>query len=190
MNKLLILILAGAFIVTGLLVFYFQDDIQIIENSPIAKQPAPVAQINSFAECSAKYPVIKTNPAQCKTPDGKSFTQDASNTNPLSDQIQVTQPLPNSLITSPTTVIGQARGNWFFEAQFPVILIDAKGVELGRGAAHAYSDWMTNNFVPFDATFTFAIPSTDTGTLILQNDNPSGDPAKLKQFTIPVKFKY
>ncbi|MCX7996470.1 MAG: hypothetical protein N2691_01775 [Patescibacteria group bacterium] len=30
--------------------------------------------INSFAECAARYPVLEKYPAQCQTPDGRTFT--------------------------------------------------------------------------------------------------------------------
>ena len=42
--------------------------------------------------------------------------------------------------------------------------------------------------LPFTAQLEFSAPTTATGTLILKNDNPSGDPAKDKQLTVPVKF--
>jgi hypothetical protein len=34
-------------------------------------------EINSFEDCAkAGYPVLQTYPAQCKTPDGRVFTED------------------------------------------------------------------------------------------------------------------
>jgi hypothetical protein len=47
---------------------------------------------------------------------------------------------------------------------------------------------MTTDYVPFTATLTFTAPATHTGTLILTNDNPSGDPKKQKELDIPVEF--
>lgn len=85
-------------------------------------------------------------------------------------------------------VNGQARGNWYFEASFPVHLFDANGVEIAVTPAQAQADWMTEDFVPFAATLTFSHPSTLTGTLVLENDNPSGDPARMMQVRIPVRF--
>jgi hypothetical protein len=34
----------------------------------------------------------------------------------------------------------------------------------------------------------FVPPTTATGTLILRNDNPSGDPAKALELDIPLRF--
>lgn len=92
------------------------------------------------------------------------------------------------LLTSPFVVTGSARGNWYFEASFPVQLLDANGNELVSTHAEAQSDWMTTDFVDFQVTLTFAPPTTKTGTLVLKNDNPSGDPARDKFLSIPVRF--
>jgi hypothetical protein len=40
------------------------------------------------------------------------------------DLIRVESPEPNQTITSPLIVKGEARGYWFFEASFPVKLLD------------------------------------------------------------------
>jgi hypothetical protein len=141
-----------------------------------------------FDKCvTAGNPVTESYPRQC-TIDGKTYKENIGNAIEKKDLVQTTQPKPGSIITSPTTVIGQARGTWFFEGQFPVVLQDSSGHELGRGAAKAFSDWTTTNFVPFEVTFEFAIPSTQTGTLMLQKDNPSGDPSKDDQLKIPIRF--
>ncbi len=108
--------------------------------------------------------------------------------NPYTDLIQVDTPLVNAAVASPLTVTGKARGTWYFEASFPVQLLDANGKELARMPAQAQGEWMTENFVPFTATLTFAPPTTQTGTLVLQNDNPSGNPATAKEVRIPVQF--
>ncbi len=105
------------------------------------------------------------------------------------DKIRVEQPLDNAVISSPSKVTGQARGVWYFEASFPVRLLDANGKELARIPAQAQGEWMTENFVPFTAELNFSQPSTDTGTLILEKDNPSGLPQNSDQLSIPIRFK-
>ncbi|MGC9602170.1 MAG: Gmad2 immunoglobulin-like domain-containing protein [Minisyncoccia bacterium] len=106
------------------------------------------------------------------------------------DLIVVTSPLPNSTLSSTTiTIIGKARGTWYFEAVFPITLKDAAGTVIAQGQGQAESDWTTADFVPFTATLTFpAQPTGSTGTLVLKNDNPSGDPAKQKELDIPIRF--
>ena len=96
----------------------------------------------------------------------------------------------NEGIASPWTLEGKARGTWFFEASAPYMLKDAAGKVIAQGHIEALSDWMTTNFVPFKTTITFpAQPAASHGTLVLMNDNPSGDPAKQKELDIPVQFK-
>ena len=104
------------------------------------------------------------------------------------DLITVTAPLPGEIIESPLSVRGEARGNWYFEAQFPVMVYDANGKLLGSAPAHASGDWMTTNYVPFSATVTFLPSGTATGTLVLKKDNPSGLPQNANQLVLPVSF--
>lgn len=103
--------------------------------------------------------------------------------------ITVAAPLPDALVTSPLTVTGEARGTWYFEASFPVKLLDANGNVLVQHYAEAQSDWMTTDFVPFIATLTFPTPTTATGTLVLEKDNPSGLPQNAAMITVPVNFQ-
>ena len=68
------------------------------------------------------------------------------------DLISVSIPKPSQVVRSPLSIEGEARGNWYFEASFPIKLIDADGRELAQGIAQAKSDWMTENFVPFEGS--------------------------------------
>lgn len=104
------------------------------------------------------------------------------------DLVHVNAPLPGAKVTSPLTITGRARGNWYFEASFPVRLLDANGNEIALKAAQAQGDWMTTEYVPFSVTLTFAQPATPTGTLILQKDNPSGESQFDDFVSIPVTF--
>lgn len=103
--------------------------------------------------------------------------------------IALAAPLPDALVTSPLTVTGEARGSWYFEASFPVKLLDANGNVLAQAPAQAQADWMTTDFVPFLATLTFPTPATATGTLVLEKDNPSGMPQNAATITVPVNFQ-
>ena len=105
------------------------------------------------------------------------------------DLIRVNEPRPNSQISSPLVVEGEARGYWFFEASFPVRVLDGDGKELGVGIAQAQREWMTEDFVPFRATVNFKTSQFETGTLVLEKDNPSGLPENADELRIPIKFK-
>lgn len=119
----------------------------------------------------------------------KSPEEDASNESGKADLIRISAPLPNSFIKSPLEVKGEARGYWFFEADFPVKIFDDNGFLLGIRPAQALGEWMTEDFVPFSLTLPFASPSALKGKLVLEKDNPSGLPENEDQLVIPVFFK-
>ena len=103
--------------------------------------------------------------------------------------IVVTSPAPNATITSPVTIVGEAKGTYYFEASFPIEIRDQNGVVIGQSHAEAGSDWMTVDFVPFTAIVTFTSPGAgQSGVIRLKNDNPSGDPARDLYFDLPVTF--
>lgn len=94
------------------------------------------------------------------------------------------------LIKSPLILTGEARGYWFFEASFPVEIIDGNNNLLAQGLAQAHGDWMTEESVPFTVeSLKFETPATDTGTLVLKRDNPSGLPENDANLTIPIRFR-
>jgi len=149
-----------------------------------------VTSVNSFEECvSAGYSVMESYPRQCKTPDGKTFTEDIGNELEKLDLIKINNPRPNQIIESPLFIKGEARGFWFFEASFPVKLFDNNGFLLGVTPAQALGDWMTEDFVEFTATLPFAVPSIPEGRLVLEKDNPSGLPEHADELIIPIHFK-
>lgn len=157
----------------------------------ISKQDeAVVPSVNNFEECiSAGYPVMESYSRQCRMPDGKTFTEYIGNELEKLDLIKIDNPRPNQTIESPLFIKGEARGFWFFEADFPVKLFDDNGFLLGVISAQALGDWMTEDFVAFDATLPFAVPSTQRGKLVLEKDNPSGLPEHADELIAPVYFK-
>lgn len=98
-------------------------------------------------------------------------------------------------ITSPLTIEGEARGMWYFEASFPVVLTNWDGLIIAEGFTQAEGEWMTEEYVPFKTTLTFESPYNEGdpefmnyGSLILQKDNPSGLPEHDDAFELPVTF--
>lgn len=115
------------------------------------------------------------------------------------DQIQVYFPRLNEKIKSPLKIVGQARGNWFFEATFPIVLTDWDGKIISESYAQAKGEWMTTDFVPFEAVLNFESPVfpdapenhfSRRGYLILQKNNPSGLPEHDDSLEIPVIFDF
>lgn len=105
-----------------------------------------------------------------------------------SEDIKVTDPSTNEVIESPVIITGEAKGAWYFEAVFNTILYDDKGLELGSAILTAKTDWMSEDFVPFEGTLSFKKPTTSSGTLRFLSANPSGLPQNLKTFDMPVRF--
>lgn len=161
----------------------------------LTKKEAPL--ITNFEECvAAGNPVMESYPRQCRHQD-KTFVEDIGNEREKADLIRLDTPRPNQVITSPLTIRGEARGTWFFEASFPIVLTDWDGRIIAQGIATAKSDpdatdgagWMTSEFVPFEATLTFAVDKnaySNRGALILKKDNPSGLPEHDDALEIPV----
>jgi len=157
-------------------IFYFKD------NSAVVK-------INNFQDCVDNgFPVMESYPRQCRTPDGRNFVEEIGNVNGKEDLIVVATPTQNTVVTSPLTVKGEARGFWFFEASFPVHVKNEKGEILGTGIAQAEGEWMTENFVPFTTTINFNSGAATNGVLVLEKDNPSGLPEHDDKLEIPVRF--
>lgn len=190
MNNRLILLLVVILIIGGGLyagLNLFGKPI-IPPNNTATSTPVSAPVVTNFEECALHYPVMESYPPQCNTPDGRHFVQDVGNALDLNDKIVNSFPVPDSIIKSPLSVEGEARGIWFFEASFPVRLEDASGKLIAQVPAEALSNWMTQEFVPYKAILTFTAPSSATGTLVLTRDDPSGlrVPEELK---IPVRFR-
>lgn len=149
----------------------------------------PIKMVNNFEDCATTgKPVMESYPRQCSY-GSKIFTENIGNELEKMDLVRLETPRPNQTIKSPLTLKGQARGTWFFEASFPVVLTDWDGKIIGEGIAQAKGDWMTAEFVPFEATLTFLADKnaySNKGTLILRKDNPSGLPEHEDALEIPM----
>ena len=148
------------------------------------------SEINNFDDCvKAGNAVMESYPRQCRTKDGESFTEYIGNELEKTDLIRIDSPRPNSVMRSPFTIKGKARGTWFFEGSFPIRLIDDNGNEVITVIAQTGEDWMTEDFVSFEATLNFPTPPTASGRLVLEKDNPSGLSENDDALIVPVKFK-
>ena len=138
--------------------------------------------VTNFEECiAAGNPAMESWPRQCISGDQTfievidiiSEAEQAKN-----DLIRLESIHEGDSISSPLTITGEARGTWFFEGDFPVILTDWDGLIIAEGIAQAHppagGEWMGEDFVPFEGTLEFDKPEyKDNGTLIFQKDNPS-----------------
>lgn len=103
--------------------------------------------------------------------------------------VELSLPHIGDAVTSPLAIEGTVTGGgWFFEGSFPIAVLDGYGATIGAGTARALSDWMSSGTVPFSASIPFSTPTTQTGTIVLQNDNPSGDPGNARSLSVPIRF--
>lgn len=162
-------------------------------------------RITNFAECvAAGNEIPETDPAQCRTADGKTFVDETptpSATPTLSEEpvtaehtslkgvsLVVDAPLAGDLISSPITLRGKVPGSWSFEADFGVEIYDANGQQIGDGFATLQGEWMTEDLVDFTGTVSFDKPKTSTGTVVLRRANPADESRFDDSVTIPITF--
>ncbi|OHB09375.1 MAG: hypothetical protein A3H52_03280 [Candidatus Zambryskibacteria bacterium RIFCSPLOWO2_02_FULL_39_26] len=106
------------------------------------------------------------------------------------DLIQVTLPFPDAVTGKEFKVVGRARGYWFFEASFPVEVLDRNGNSLGIFVAQAKDEWMTENFVPFEVDIVVPQFYIGPAKLVLKKDNPSGLSEYDASISFPINIEY
>lgn len=148
-----------------------------------------IAQLNKsevicWPACEPKI----NQPPVVSTSSGPIIRNDGSNFRNLSVKAGDT-------ISSPLVITGEVSDGWFFEASFPVVLVNWDGLIIGEGLATAKGDWMTADYVPFEATLEFSKPANPTnqdflkrGAIIFQKDNPSGLPQFDAAYELPISF--
>lgn len=167
--------------------YYFGYDIGHEKATKFAADNA----VDSYEECllyTKDQAMIAIYPPQCQV-GSKTFTQDIGNELELAEKIIIETPRPGTVVASPLTIKGTARGSWFFEANFPVELYDDSGTRIAVGVAKTSEDWMTEDFVAYEAVLTFTAPAAAKGYLLLKKDNPSGLPENDNSLRVPVIFQ-
>ncbi len=132
--------------------------------------------------------LIFVNPAKGPSAPGVNETIQPA-TSP-DGHVVVSAPLPDALVVSPVSISGAVTGGgWFFEASFPVKVLDGDGAVIGEGQARAQNNWMSTGTVPFSGSITFSVPKYANGTVVFAKDNPSGMPQNAEEFSVPVRFR-
>ena len=94
---------------------------------------------------------------------------------------------PKNTVLAKFTVTGEARGPWFFEASFPVEVLDKDGNRLAMEPATADGEWMTEEFVRFSVTLdvgTYAGPAT----VVFHKQNASGEAERDASVSYPIEI--
>ncbi|MEK7511240.1 MAG: Gmad2 immunoglobulin-like domain-containing protein [Patescibacteria group bacterium] len=190
-----LLILVLVIVVLAIAVWFVQASLK----TDVQTTDQPVSVL-SFADCvAAGYPVMESNPRQCRTPDGRTYAEEPTPAqtaskitymNANANNIVVESPTPDAVTGKEFSVIGKARGPWYFEASFPVEVLDANGKTIASGVAQAQGEWMTENFVPFKANLKVPDAYTGPATLVLHKDNPSGLPENDASVSFPFTIEF
>ena len=75
------------------------------------------------------------------------------------------------------------------KATFPIKLYGEAGKLIAQSYATAQGDWMTTDFVPFEASLEFTNSKEQAGILVLEKDNPSGLPEYSDEIRVPIILK-
>lgn len=154
-------------------------------------QPKPATAVKTFEDCvEAGNLVVATEPRECHT-KGKQIFYEVYNGVLLADVIKVTEPKPNSLVTSPFRVTGEAVGGWYYADQLMVRLEDDMGKILFTKPFKSLESTKTNSFVPFTGAvvFTKAEATTSAGKLVIERTNTEFNDGELGPLVIPVVFE-
>lgn len=148
----------------------------------------PVA-VDSFTECvEAGFPVMESYPRQCKDEAGNNFVEDIDTSGDMQNMIRVTEPTVDTVVEGTVTVLGEARGTWFFEATAPVEVQTREGVVLARGYVEALGEWMTEEFVPFRGMVDLSGFDEEAVVLVVKRADPRGEDEE-KTVEIPLRLK-
>ena len=159
------------------------EDVWLCQNGEWVARGKPSSSKPQTA-CGAEQ--SKPKISEEKTVDQQPATENTQQS-AVGDNIKITSPTSGSVISSPVKITGEAKG-WYFEATFPVRLVDENGRTLAKGSAKATSDWMVDAYVPFELQLTFNPQGAKSGKLIFEKDNPSGLSENAKGFSLPVLF--
>ena len=93
-------------------------------------------------------------------------------------------------ISSPLVIKGEAKGTWFSEGSFPVILTDGDGLIISETQTTVNSNWLTDDYVNFEAYLEFESPEVfkTNGHLIFHNAN-NAETLEESAYEIIVNFK-
>lgn len=147
--------------------------------------------------CQKTKPVDLSDGQNSVTTTGTSYDQYLNHEVPTStilevgngEVLQIYTPLSGQAVLSPLKVYGLAPAPWFFEASFPIKIVDDNGKVLAQAPTQAQGEWMKPGLIPFVAYLNFESPlDIKIGKLIFSADNPSGLPEYDRSVSMPVKF--
>ena len=99
--------------------------------------------------------------------------------------LTVTSPQQGAFVAHTFQLEGKARGSWYFEGTFPLVIENESGVVLETIPIRAQGDWQTPDLVPFSETIQLPYYSGNAN-LILKKANLSSGSSEDASLTIPI----
>ena len=148
------------------------------------------AKVLTFEDCSnAGYLVVDTIPRECHMKNGQFFVE-LDNHKALLDYVEVTEPRPNSFVSSPFKVEGRAKGVWYGNNKLTVKLTDIDGHVIAEKPMYALSDPVKGDeMVSFTGAFDLPVTSLERGKLLIEKASAVDIPGKNGPLVIPLRFK-
>lgn len=148
------------------------------------------SKILTFEDCSkAGNLVVETNPRECHTKEGHLYIEEDNHV-VLGDYIEVTEPKPYTILSSPFKIQGQAVDGWFGGGRLNIKLVDQGNRLIAEKPVFALSDKANKGMVPFVAAVDFKIAENiERGKLLIEKMSTVDIPGKNGPLVIPVRFK-
>lgn len=173
----------------GIFVHFGVSDFKATCFNSKSGESKPMSECDPMGEDKVKYSgEIDTTTKNQILKILKSFKFKNDNQKEISDLIKVEKPLPNIDVQSPLKIEGKARGQWFFEADAPVEILDKDFKKIAEGYIKAEGEWMTSDFVNFSGTIDFEAPDDERGYLLFKRANPSDLKENDREYRIPIIF--
>lgn len=151
------------------------------------KGPEPEAEV--FDKWSYCHSMGLSHPIQCWTPDGwlsLSYQEDSL--------VELAFPGIDGIwpiVDGELVINGRLTGRWFFEADCPVEIRDYQGRLVTQTIATATGEWMTEELVNFQASFSWPDNlELERAVLVLIKDNPTGYPEHDDALVLPIRLSY
>lgn len=131
-------------------------------------------------------PPIASSTAATSTTGSAAASSSTAAQGPLHDRIVIDSPKQGASVGHSFTVRGQAPGPWFYEAVFPIKILDKDRNVIGSAQGRAQGAWTTDAQVPFTADVQIAGSYRGNAVLVLLRDNPSGLPENDDALEVPI----
>lgn len=103
------------------------------------------------------------------------------------EAVYIASPRADTKLTSPVVVRGTVPAGWMFEGTLPISLQEDNGKIIAQSQAKEVipGAWQSGKPVEFTATLTFTKSFLGLALLVVEKDNPSGNPKQSENYGAP-----